>query len=303
MAVDYTTARLIKDLKRRGSIPTAQELFEDEDFCDFMTDCQKMRILPQILKTREEHFVHSVDIPMVEDQDRYDLPTRAIGQRIRNIYILRNGDDEDTVELPRIEPEDENYRYRIGYFFEGSKIVLTGRDTRPQDFIRIKYHRRPSRLVPVSQAMQITDISPTTNMVTVNQIPEGFVPGEYDITQAKSPFDAMDSITVTAIDQNSMLLVLSPSVISQISIGDWITEEECTVIPQIPVDLHEILLQYALVKALEALGDRNGVELSANYLAELEESLYTLLEHRDQGHSRKVRVRNTLWHSGYDGEY
>ena len=310
MTIDYSTVALIEDLKRRGSMPTSQELFTDSDFCKFMTDCQKMRIVPQILKTREEHFVSTLDIPMVQGQRQYSIPKRSIGNKIRNIFVLRDGDEDCIRELPRFSATEaakygnSSSDLTCGYYFEGNKIILMGTPTNTTDVIRIKYYRKPNRIVDATQAAKISAIDTLTNQVTVESMPSAWQIGDdlsCDLIPNNGIFDAVaEDSPVQVIDNTTaFILELDPEVIAEVAVGDWVCIAGETTIPQLPEDLHQILVQYALVKALEALGDTNGVGLAGRELEELEQSLYTMLEHRDEGHPEAIAVEGSLWRARY----
>ena len=74
MALDHTVTQLIADLKRRGSFPDSQNLFTDANIVDFMNDCQRMKLTPQVMATREELFVTSTTIALVANQTDYTIP-------------------------------------------------------------------------------------------------------------------------------------------------------------------------------------------------------------------------------------
>ena len=304
MALDYTSTKLVADLKRRSSYPTSEELHSDQELCDFMTDCQEFRVVPQIMKTREEHFVSTVDIPLVNGQDAYDLPERAIGAKIRHVYILSKGSEDDTRSLPRLEPEDAvhygNLNYRAvsdpaGYYFEANKIRIVPTPNTTNDVIRLVYYRRPSRIVTVDQTARITAIDTNLNQITVEAFPADFADGDYDIVKAKPPFSSSDDVAITAVNTVLNTASVPADVIGNLSVGDYVCSPGETPIPQLQADLHRILVQYAIVKVLESLGDLNGVQLSAASLDELEQSLYTMLEHRDESSPRSVSLKNTMW--------
>lgn len=310
MSIDYSTVALLDDLKRRGSLPTSQELFTDADLCRFMTDGQKMRVVPQILKTREEHFVSTYDVPVVAQQVKYKIPARAIGNKIRNIFILSGGNEDDIRELPQFSATEgaklgqRSQELFCGYYFEGNNIVLMGTPKVAGDVIRIKYYRKPNRIVDSSQAAKITAIDTGTNQVTVSSMPSSWEIGDdliCDLIPNNGIFDSVaDDSPVQVIDNTtSLILELDPSVINEVAIGDWVCIAGETTIPQLPEDLHQILIQFALVKVFESLGDTNGVSLASKDLDELEQSLYTMLEHRDESHPLPIATDGSLWRARY----
>jgi hypothetical protein len=91
---------------------------------------------------------------------------------------------------------------------------------------------------------------------------------------------------------------IDPLVAANVSVGDYVCFEYETVIPQLPVELHPILIQYALSRVLKSLGDTQGAANVMAELPELERNLYELLETRDDGSEKKTIAPNTLWTRG-----
>lgn len=307
MAVDYTTTQLIRDIKRRGSVPTNQSLFTDQDFIDTMSDCLEMRVIPNILRTREEFFVAAADTPLVEAQRRYPLPERGVGHRVRQVQFL-DSDGKVTMNLQRVEPEHgENdggqsfsgiHHHQSGYYFEGNDIVLTNEDLTPSNSLqtlRVKYFRRPNRLALITNAGKVTAVDTGTGSLTLDNVPTDMTTGtKVDIIAGRPTFDSVaDSEELTGAAGFAVSVSLATA--ANVSIGDWVCFEGESTIAQIPKELHQILIQYSLVKVLTALGDIQGAAAAANDLDELERNLYEMLGVRDDGSRRKVVSPHGLW--------
>jgi len=293
--IDYTTEQLIKDAKREGSIPTDQSLYTNQDFVDTFTDCMKKRMIPNVLRTREEHFVHAVILPITAS-NRYGIPQRAIGGRIRGAQLL-DAAGKPTIDLQRVEPEvgDGVWDSSVGYFFENNEIVLT-EAAKSSTSLRIKFYRRPSKMVTTLQAGKVISSNPTTGEMVLDKIPAGMAIGSsVDLVGGLPPFNTQDSVAITNV--LGYTITVAPEVAALVSPGDWACFEGESTIPQIPEELHPILTQYAVVKILKSLGDKDGFVLASSDLAEMERNLYEMLDTRDDGSSRKVVTLSGLWGS------
>lgn len=290
--LDYTTTSLIESIKRRGSIPAKQTLFDELDFCALMTDAQQIRVVPNILRVREEFFVRNSDHD-IQDGPSFPVPERAIGNRVRQVQIL---DEQGRVlrKLSRLSPElgeeqgnDFTLVNRAGYFFRGNNIVLAQANSDALGTtLRIQYYRRPSKLVPTENAGQITNIVGTT--VTVANAPATWAIGTIlDGIDDQSPFDEKkDDIEVLGVAGND--LTLSADNAAALAVGDWLCDAGESVIPQYPVELHPILVQYVLVKIFDSQSDSQATALAGRHLEELERNTYEMIGDRDDGSPKKI---------------
>ena len=96
MAIDYTTTALVSSIKRRASVPTSQSLFETTDFNAILTDEMQSIIVPIILAEQQDFFVHSQDIAMDGVVKSFDIPSRSIGMKLKDVgfYNPVNNDFE-----------------------------------------------------------------------------------------------------------------------------------------------------------------------------------------------------------------
>ena len=303
---DFTSTQLILDVKREGSVPTNQSLYTDTDFCASFTDCQKTRIVPSVLRTREEYFVAVRDFPFSDfaelngDRLQITLPDRVIGGRIRMLQLIdQNGNVQS--DIPKLNPEKTNQLLGsqfFGYIFQGNKIIIPSSLQSDLSQVRLQYFRRPNDIVEVLRAGRVMSIDTLTGDLTLDNIPSEWEVGtKVDIIAGLEPFDSV-------ADSEPLLLVggfvvrVSVATAVLVSEGDYVCFEYETVIPQLPVELHPILIQYALSRVLKSLDDTQGAANVMAELPELERNLYEMLESRDDGSEKKMIAPNTLWTRG-----
>ncbi len=80
----------------------------------------------------------------------------------------------------------------------------------------------------------------------------------------------------------------SPNVIPAPVAGDYIAFAGECFIPQIPTELHDVLSQRVVLRALQALGDAQGYGIAKDKLGEMEKSTGTLIDNRTEGAPTKI---------------
>lgn len=106
-------------------------------------------------------------------------------------------------------------------------------------------------------------------------------------------------ITIQNIDGNSAYF--NPSDISlETKVGDYICLQHECIIPQIPPDLHNLLAERTSSRILSAIGDRDGLQVSAAKIAEMEKNQGSLIDNRVDGSIQKISARHSiLRHQSY----
>jgi hypothetical protein len=246
------------------------------------------------------------EIPLVSNTSRYQIPSRSIGNRLREVQFKTNSNT--LIEMTRIYIEDRPYFqynslnansvYANAFYTEGNEIVLVPNlsTSAAGGSLLMTYYMRPSRLVLVEQGAFITGINTLTNTITLDQYPKTFEnTSTMDITSSASPFRilARDITPATYGDIYNPQLVLS-SLPTHLAVGDMITLSEESIIPQVPSELHSMLAQRTAMRCLESLGDSQGLNNAMVKLQEMEKKTYNLIDNRVEGAPLKVSPKNTF---------
>src|SRR5688572_22687479 len=120
-------------------------------------------LLPRLMKVKEDYFVITRRIPLTASENRYRIPNRAAGQKLRDLFyidsagtrcriphISREHLDEYAV-TPATEPE--------GYYLEGTHIVLVPELSGSSGSLEVSYFFRPGQLVRNLEVRQITSMT------------------------------------------------------------------------------------------------------------------------------------------------
>jgi hypothetical protein len=283
--VAWTTDDLLSAVRRSGFLPDAHDL-SSSDLLAF-ADEEAATLLADVWKTsREEHRVSVEDIALVSGQRRYRIPRRALSRGVRGITYV----DSTSNESPAIEvsPMDA-WRFQTGstvasvYFYvEDDELVLTTAPSTSAASLRVRFYKRPPRMIAVSGGAAIFTAASATTLYFLVEPPSAVssVGALVDIVRGDSPFPAMyeDLVVANYLGGATNDIVFTTSIVPR----------DCTVYPPLPQELHPVLVSAVLRRAMEALRDREGVELAEASLRARREAAVNVLEPRNA--DRKPRL-------------
>jgi hypothetical protein len=164
MAKPYmTSSDLISAIKRKIAFPISQNTFSEQNLLDFCNEELMISQVPSVLQYHEEYFVMTEDVPLVANQRHYEIPSRSIGMKLRDLFF--KDPQGNLFEMTRIQSEDRAfYQRNIGanqtvytFFLEGNDIVLTPLlMTNPQGSLHFVFYLRPNQLVEETRVATIS---------------------------------------------------------------------------------------------------------------------------------------------------
>lgn len=292
MLPQYDTVELIKNIKRRCSVPTSQLTFTNEDFALLANDELQGEVVPLIMSTREEYFVEEHDVSAPAD-GVIEIPDDAVGAKLRSVCYLSQTSPLVLINLPRIDLDVvagvgfNNFNTIAGFYVQGNDIILYPNTSVPQNTqMRLYFYKRTLVLTDDANYGRVTSVDPMTNSVVLN-----FVPYDW-ATDTK--LNAVSSVPNFKITNSEMTIVSvsSPSLILDtvegIEVGDYISGLGYSAVPQVPVEAHPYLAQLTAVKCLEGLGDAEGMKNAQAKADLLKENLLTMISQRVDGSVKKV---------------
>lgn len=297
----YTSTELIASIKRRCLVPESQTTFSDQDFLDFATEEMNMGIVPTVIQLHQDYYLDEIIIPLVDGVTQYEIPYRAIGNKLRDISRVDSADNRSIMTRMSISDQiyagpTSNSDKPFAYFISGNQInLMTTTDNFNGDSLAISYYLRPNALVPNDEVGEVTAIDLNTGVITLSAIPEDFAASlEYDFIQFKSPHRILKyDKTASAVSTILNTITFSPSDIpTNLAVGDRISLATETCIPQIPSDMHVMLAVRVASRILEALGDTEALQSSNQKLAELEVKTATLINDRVEDSPMKIVNRH-----------
>lgn len=298
--IDYTTVDLIKSIKRRASIPTQQQLFADIDFVELANDELDSSIVPLLMRVREEYFVEYKDYQIGLGY-KFEIPFNAIGLKLRSVCIVVNvgTTSEQIISLPRFDLETigsnnkglysltNNSPGVTGFYLEDNSVVLYPQvNSYTNGVLRLYFLKRPLKLTVITNSGMIKSINTGTKEIVLSSVPSDWVVGSVLNAVSQVPgFKTTNSkITITSLSNPTVTL----DTVEGLGVGDYITLQGYSVIPQIPVEAQKVLAQSTVVKCLEALGDREGMKVAEAKLEQNKQDMLVLISPRVEGASKKV---------------
>lgn len=296
----YTTADILTSVKKRGVIPTSQKTFSDDDFVRFMDEELRLQIVPMLIRLRENYFVDVYDQSVVAGQDTYDLPPRAIGMKVKNVYYV--DDQGRPFELARIDIDDIPYLQNsstetVGepryFYFKDNYVILLPVPNNSTGTIRQYYYLRRNELIQTTACGQIT--ASASGDLTLNNVPTSFTTAQvYDIVKGTPGFQTLASdLTASAVTTSDITFSVG-DVPSAVAVGDYVCLAQQSPIPQIPYDIFPLLSQRALVRALRGISDTVGADKAEADMKSLQDATEHLLSDRADEQSKKIWSPNNI---------
>jgi hypothetical protein len=278
---------LITALKINGSFPTTNDLFSDSDFLVLFNQQMMVDILPLMMKLSEDYFLLTKDYTISTAGDSYLLPSRAIGSKIRDLQIVDGSGNLSS--LVRLFEEDRPLN-NSGFYLKRNSIELSSGYT--TGTLRLTYFARPNKLVLSTECAEITSIDTLNNQVTCSSIPTSFATGTLcDLVQAINPYDLLASDSeILGISGTTITFSSLPD---YLAVGDWVSLATESPVPMVPEEMHHILVQSALVKALSSKKD-SAFDREDKMLKEMKQDAILMLDPRVENDSQSFKSGNLL---------
>jgi hypothetical protein len=288
----YTTEELIKTIKRACSVPTSQLTYTDEDWSALANDILQTTVVPLVMSTRENYFVKFEDVLSPAD-GVIPFPRDASGSKLRNVCYVSQQNPLVLINLPMIDLDVVagvgfyNISTLAGFYVQGEDIVLCPNTSVPTNTtIRLYYYKRVLNLAQPTKYGRVTVVDQLTGTITMDFVPYDWAVGTTINAVGSEPNFSITNPLATITAVSSPTIIVDDA--TGISVGDYISEEGWSAIPMIPIEAHNYLAQLTAAKALEGLGDREGMKAAYEEAEKLRVSLLIMVSQRVDGSVKKV---------------
>lgn len=288
----YDMEQLIENIKRRCSVPTSQLTYEDSDWADLANDELQGEVVPLMMSTREEYFVDFIDVS-TPASGVLDFPTDTVSSKVRSICYKANTSPLTLINLPRIDLDVvagvgfNNYNTLAGFYIQGNDIVLYPANSVPTGTtIRIYYYKRSLVLSAPEGYGRVVAVDTMSNTIQMDTYPQEWVTGTVLNCQAQGTPFAISNPAITVVSTSFPSLIVDN--VDDVAVGDYILEQYYAAIPQIPIEAHAYLAQLTAAKALEGLGDTQGMQNALKKAETLKDGLLIMLSQRVDGSVKKL---------------
>lgn len=283
---DYTTTRLIAQIRTRGMIPNGARTFSDQGLVDLANESLQSYIVPRLMNVNEGYFLKTYDAVVAAGTLAFALPTQAIMGKVRDVQRLIQG---RYFPLDRIEEERLNWYSPTGnptgFVLRGNSIVLVPTPIATET-IRVLYYRRPGELILEEDATPITSVSISEGTFYTLNVAYGSG-GYYDIIKNGGIFDwAAFNLPASNLGDGFISFPIA-SCEGIPAAGDFLCAPGTSPIPQIPADLRLLLFERVKYTCLAALGDA-GAALAEAACERSWKTLEGMLANRSEGKARVI---------------
>lgn len=308
---DYTTdgsaLALVNSVYRGVLSPNSQNTLQPVDIIAFLDQEMRTTILPLILAAQEEFFVTNYDQPVIQGVFSYTIPKRASFATWRDVVFVDQNRNE--ISMSMLSPEYIKLTYPaggnpplyvFGFILQNDQIILypNTSNTPTQYQLRMKIKRRPNNLTETSNCAQVVAINTGTNVVTVSNPPSTWATTDtFDLIPNSPQFTSLqDDATITALSGNNLTFTTLPRNSQgnfSLQIGDWVCPSQMSCIPQVPYDMFPLLVQRAIIRTLEALGDTQNLQVAERRYQDQAADFARTVSPRIDGTPKKIVNRNT----------
>lgn len=309
MTSPYIVDSLIPMLRLLPLMPSVEALFTNANLLSIMNFEMNSKIMPMIDNQAEEYGIYLDDIAYSNSITKYDIPTRAVGGKLRAVtFVDPNGNE---VRIPRLRVEDIMSNVNAtglainpalwGFYFQNNKVVtyLSSVNGGSSAFptLRLRFIRQANTLVMSDACGEVTNVA--GNVVTVDNIPSTFATNEtYDlIANVPQMFVSYaDDLTITAIDTNAKTITFTDAVPTTLAVGDWVCLAGQSPIPQIPYNPgFELLLQLSAAKCLEIHGDTEGFNVAMSQASDMKNYFISVITPRSDANVIRLTSPNSIY--------
>lgn len=297
----YNVANLIANIKIRCAVPSSQLTFEDTDWAEMASNTLQDEVVPLVMSTREEFFVTYEDV-VLPATGIVPIPSEAVGAKLRSVCWLQQSNPLQLFNLPRLDLDVvagiANNAMTVGttvpgafggFFLQDNSIhIWPSTGIVGGNILRLYYFRRALQLAdPRSYS---TVLSVTDNTIVLERAPASFEVGSIVNTVSSLPNFAITNSGATITAVSSPTIEVDDA--TGIEVGDYISLQGYSAVPQIPVEAHAYLAQLTAVFALESLNDEAGANKASEKAMKLRTNLLTMISSRVDGSPKKIVAGN-----------
>lgn len=305
-----TSDDLLRGVRRLGFLPDASDL-TDADLLEFADEEQVTLISAAIKTEREEHYVTYQDTLLTGTVRTFPLPQRSMGRTVRGVSLLNP--QGIAFPCPTIDPVHGWDGLPTPSLSAYAHYITADSITFPSNppggwTLRVWYLRRPSQLIKTAEALQIQSAGDTLTLNTVLSDTSIIAQFELiDIVKGQIPYECTYTNLIVS-DRSASEIDLDPTTpINTANIAtwngvngrsDWICPAEKTLFPQIPTEFFPTLEAAVCRRAMEAIGDRQAIQVITDTYARRLQSAVDLTSPRNEEGGRPIVRRNSPLRSG-----
>lgn len=300
-----TTTELLTYLRDIGSLNSETSAGKDDDaLLRLINAALYDELVPFVIANSADYFVREATVPLVAGQSDYRLPTRAVGNVLRDIHWT-DGQDRQII-LTQVTLSNVPDFLLSSPSAVPTQFAMIGNFVRPLPLnaasgsLVMSYFFRPGALVTSDNYRQVASVDSSTAITLTSAVPTGWsTANKFDAHSEESGAEnrvwdqAASTVSGTGITFSS---AIDGSVAGTraIEVGDYVCLADKAAVPGLPVEAHSILAQAALCKVMESDGDVEALKSARQSLGRQLRLLGQTIAQRVQGKPQIVLNRNSF---------
>jgi hypothetical protein len=255
-------------------------------------------VIPLLKRCQQEYFVYNVDVTIVQGQSSYTMPTRAIGNAVRDVVLVDSNGNE--VALNNLMREYIKVQFpftyvpaiwAFGMYTTANEINLYNTMIQSYTAYKLRFitERRPGGLTLSTNCGQVTAI--TGNVVTLSYVdPAWTTATTFDVINPLPPFQSIaDDVSITLISGFNVTFTTIPMGLAK---GQWVCPAMLSCIPQIPYEWFPLLTEMTVATLAEGLDQSQLLASAKAKIEKFEANALALVRPRVTGSPRVIKNRD-----------
>ena len=304
MAKQYTGDELVKLVHDSAMIPdVGAKGFTEEDILGHLTYCLHTDILPEIMKFKEEFFLVRERLSITNAKTR--IPSRAVGNRVRDVFLRSGGNSYPLVHMDRGELSciGDGSGDPSGFYMEGNHIVVHPESSTPSGELDVTYYFSPGDIQLLANCRKVDSVSDgKVFWDDVQDKPSGWDGNQkYDIHAGDSGGE-IHAWDLEPTDTGTSFIKFSTAEIDgsrfgrfPVAKGDYLCLAGEAALPGIPKEAQPTLAQSAICRLLLALGDHENFNVQVQKLNKMISDFERLFNARVEGRPKIINNRRGVF--------
>lgn len=299
----FTVANFITDARILGGIPTA---LSSASLLAIADRELQTKVIPLLLSLREDFYSCDYYTSLTASVGRYEIPRRAMGGRIRALWLQRS--DGTLKSLRRVTPEEAHALTLTAtgepecYWLQGGELRLNPLPSASSGYLRFLIHGRPGRMIETgvegTNYSTITGVTASGSNFLVAVSGSGGMTawtGRVDIINAGIGGSEIRCIdlqpSAVAAGQYTIPQAGAPSDMALVNTGfagDQVVQAETTIYVPVPADSYSLLLHAAVAAYLRSAGYLDEASAMDEQTKTIARDMQVMLSPRTDGRSHYV---------------
>lgn len=246
--MQITSSDIVQLGPKLGALSPNQAGLQPADFLQ-LANLITMVMTSELYAAREEYLIYQEAIPVVANQSRYRVPSRALNGNLRHLWYEDSAGTRSKLWVRSHEDLEYYNATQTGppsaFMLQGNDIVLLPIPQNAGSLV-VAYPFRPNLLVDVTTTQTILTVA--TKSVTVANVPANFISGvKYDIIDNASGGGIVHYDLDGTVNTSTRTITFAQS-IPNAKPGHWIAQAGQTPVPNLPEEGQPLLLETVVLR-------------------------------------------------------